>query len=182
MRPQIARALDRSGVAVVPFRVLLHVARCADRDGAATVTLEGTAAVCGLDAAKVQHALRSLSAAGLVRVVWGGERVQVALTGAGRDLVVPPWVDDGGLSSAALRLLYHHVRRARAGRVYSRQERAGDVCRVSLRGVRAAERELIGRAWLEPRGRSQGEHVYVITLPEATVTAPGSVVRDARAG
>ena len=35
--PLITRELDRAGVGVMPFWVLAHVARCADRSGAACV-------------------------------------------------------------------------------------------------------------------------------------------------
>jgi hypothetical protein len=79
-------------------------------------------------------------------------------------LVVPPWVDAAGVSPAAFRLLYHLIRRAREGRVESRRETASELCGLSRRGVGMAERELVARGWLEPRGSSG---VFSLTLPAA---------------
>jgi DNA-binding IscR family transcriptional regulator len=64
----------------MPFRVLVHLAQCADRSGAATVTLPGVAAACGTTEVITRHSLLELSAAGLVNVTLDGERAHVPLT------------------------------------------------------------------------------------------------------
>jgi hypothetical protein len=172
--PAISRELDRAGLSVMPFRVLAHLARCADGRTDATVTLSEAAAACSMDAPKARHGLRELSAAGLVRVRWDGDAAHVTFTGpmlaeGGQSaLVVPPWVDDAGLSPAALRVLFHHIRRARENRVESRRVKASELCGLSRRGVGMAERELIALGWLEPRGNGG---VFVVTLPEPTAMA-----------
>jgi hypothetical protein len=161
----------------MPFRLLAHVARCAEGSGAAAVTLSGVATACGTTEARTRQSLRELSAAGLVRVRWDGETAHVTFTGpmiaeGGQPaLVVPAWLDDAGLSAAAFRLAYHYVRRAREGRVDSRREKASELCGLSRRGVGIAERELVARGLLEPRG-SGG--VFGLTL--ATAAQGGGVV------
>jgi hypothetical protein len=161
----------------MPFRVLVHLARCAEGSGAATVTLAGVATACGATEARTRQSLRELSAAGLVRVRWDGDAAHVTFTGAmlTKDsqpaLVVPADLDDAGLSAAAVRVYLHHVRRAREGRVESCRDIASELCGLSRRGVGIAERELIGRGWLEPRNSG----VFVLTL-RAAARGAGRVI------
>jgi len=51
----ISRDLDRLGLEVMPFQALAHVARCADRSGAACVLLSGMAATCGMLECRILH-------------------------------------------------------------------------------------------------------------------------------
>jgi hypothetical protein len=186
--PIITRALDRAGVGVagvgvVAFRLLVHIARCADGRTDATVTLAGVAAACGMDASRTRHNLRALSAVGLRRVRWDGEAAHVTLMGAMLTeggqcaLIVPAWLDDAGLTPVAVRLMYHYLRRAREGRVTTRRDKASKLCGMSQRAVGIAERELIGRGWLEPRG----QRCFGLTLAAvaaATLGQDGGVGRS----
>lgn len=166
-RPQVSRELDRAGIPPVPFRVLAHAARCADRRGSAELTLESIVTTCGLDTDATKDALRSLEAAELLRVRWDGDSAHVTLTGAASgpyDLTIPAWVDDGGLSPAAFRVLLHHVRRERCGIVVTRATTAARLCRLTLEELEAAEAALLKRrGWLQWRGPHWSCMVYGVS-------------------
>lgn len=184
MTPHISKELDHSGVMVAPFRVLVHLARCADRNGVATETVAATAATCVLPEVRTRHSLRTLSAGGFIRLNLDGEAAHVTLTEPliAKDgvvaLVVPGWLDDSGVSPAACRLFFHYLQNARDGRVTTYTPNVSNICRMSRRCVRVAEAELVGRGWLRFQGdvrtTDYTERLYSLTLPEDEATGAGA--------